>query len=130
MPSPRSNWNGKATVSHSASSRSRDDRVASRPSGNIPWYSTICRSQRKSRLDLQGESPAGPEYDPASHQLILSGLRLGPNQGLVVRMQTSRPSLAYTQPQIRLRVEKLLAAFRLGNKARGTIAHQAESWIS
>ena len=81
-------------------------------------------------LDIEGGSPTAPEYDPATHQLILSGLHLRPNEGLIVRMQTSRPSLAYTQPQIRLRVDKLLAAFRLGNKARGTIAHQADSWIS
>ena len=82
-------------------------------------------------VEIQGEAPrCSPEYDPETHQLVVSGLRLQPRQALTVTLQTSQLSLAYTAGSTLPVLHKLFRSFRLGTEARKAISLQSDRWIA
>jgi alpha-glucosidase (family GH31 glycosyl hydrolase) len=80
---------------------------------------------------IDGATPlCYPVYEPKSGSVILEGLYLHPDKRLEIRMGISGSTLANTHRDVSAPVEKLLASFCLGNKARWTIAEQREAWIA
>ena len=80
-------------------------------------------------VEIQGEAPnCNPEYDAETHQLVIAGLRLNPDEALAVTLQTSQPALAYNIDSTVSEAHKLIRNFRLGTEARRAIISQVDRW--